>query len=104
MGSPACRSFPRTSKARRRRPPSKPSAAAVARADGLVIACPEYVRALPGGFKNAVDWLVSRDEIIVKPIALIHASHRGDDMLEQLRLVLGTVSETSPPISSSGLR
>jgi NAD(P)H-dependent FMN reductase len=78
-------------------PPAPPSveafAAAVARADGLVIACPEYVRALPGGFKNAVDWLVSRDEIIVKPIALIHASHRGDDMLEQLRLVLGTVSE-----------
>src|SRR6185295_6490353 len=64
-------------------PPAPPIvesfAAAVARADGIVIACPEYVRAIPGGMKNAIDWLVSRDEIIAKPIALIHASHRGDD-------------------------
>ncbi|MBS0385247.1 MAG: NAD(P)H-dependent oxidoreductase [Proteobacteria bacterium] len=78
-------------------PPAPPVveefAAAVARADGLIVACPEYVRAMPGGFKNAIDWLVSRDEIVAKPIALIHASHRGDDMLDQLRLVLSTVSE-----------
>lgn len=61
-------------------------------AAGLVVSSPEYVRALPGGLKNAIDWLVSRDEIIAKPIALVHASHRGDDMLESLRRVLGTVS------------
>ncbi len=46
-----------------------------------------------GGLKTAIDWLVSRDEIIGKPIALMHASHRGEDMLAQLRLVLSTVSE-----------
>ncbi len=62
-------------------------------ADGIIIASPEYIRAIPGGLKNAIDWLVSRDEIIAKPVALMHASHRGDDMLEQLRLVLSTVSE-----------
>ncbi len=61
--------------------------------DGLIISSPEYVRAIPGGLKNAIDWLVSRDEIIAKPIALMHASHRGDDMLTQLRLVLSTVSD-----------
>lgn len=65
--------------------------------DGIIIASPEYIRAVPGGLKNAVDWLVSRDEIINKPIALIHASHRGDDMLEQLRLVLSTVSTRFTP-------
>jgi chromate reductase len=65
--------------------------------DCLVIASPEYVRAIPGGLKNAIDWLVSRDEIIEKPIALMHASHRGDDMLEQLRLVLSTVSQKFAP-------
>jgi len=62
-------------------------------ADGIIVASPEYVRAIPGGLKNAIDWLVSRDEVIAKPIALMHASHRGDDMLAQLRLVLSTVSQ-----------
>lgn len=61
--------------------------------DGLVISSPEYVRAIPGGLKNAIDWLVSRQEVMSKPIALAHASHRGDDMLLSLRVVLATVSE-----------
>lgn len=61
-------------------------------ADGVIISSPEYVRAIPGGLKNAIDWLVSGDAIINKPVALIHASHRGDDMLAALRLVLATVT------------
>lgn len=77
-------------------PPAPPAveqlAKAIAEADGLIISCPEYVRALPGGFKNAIDWMVSRDEIAGKPIALMHASHRGHDMLQSLRLVFSTVS------------
>ena len=51
------------------------------------------MRGIPGGLKNAIDWLVSRDEIIGKPIALSHASVRGDDMLAALRTVLTTVSD-----------
>jgi len=62
-------------------------------ADGIIISSPEYVRAIPGGLKNSIDWLVSREEIASKPIALIHASYRGDDMLDSLRSVLGTVSD-----------
>ncbi|MFO1201104.1 MAG: NADPH-dependent FMN reductase [Tabrizicola sp.] len=65
----------------------------IAQADGLIISSPEYVHAIPGGLKNAIDWLVSRDELIGKPIALVHASHRGEDVLAQLRLVLATVSD-----------
>lgn len=72
-------------------------AAAVAAADGLVIACPEYVHALPGAFKNALDWLVARPELTAKPIAILHASHRGDDMLADLRRVLTTVSTRFAP-------
>lgn len=60
--------------------------------DGLIIACPEYVRSIPGGLKNAIDWLVSGEIIIHKPIALVHASLRGDDVLASLRTVLSTVS------------
>lgn len=64
----------------------------VAACDGLLISSPEYARGIPGGLKNAIDWLVSGDEVADKPIALVHASHRGDDMLAALRLVVSTVS------------
>ncbi len=65
---------------------------AIDESDGLIISSPEYVRTLPGGLKNAIDWLVSRETIVGKPIVLAHASHRGDDMLTTLRTVLSTVS------------
>lgn len=61
-------------------------------ADGVIVASPEYIHAIPGGLKNAIDWLVSGEAIINKPIVIAHASHRGEDMLASLRLVLGTVS------------
>lgn len=64
----------------------------VSQSDGLLVASPEYVRSIPGGLKNAIDWLVSGDQIVGKPIALVHASHRGDDMLAALRTVLSTIS------------
>ncbi|ARM88910.1 NADPH-dependent FMN reductase protein [Rhizobium sp. CIAT894] len=67
--------------------------ALIAQSDGVIIASPEYVRSIPGGLKNAIDWLVSGDEIVHKPIALLHASHRGDDMLAGLRIVLATITD-----------
>lgn len=78
-------------------PPVAAFAARVAAADGLILACPEYIRSLPGALKNALDWLVAGPELTHKPIALIHGSRRGDDMLEDLRRVLETVSSGFAP-------
>lgn len=67
-------------------------AAEIRKADGLIVSCPEYAHGIPGGFKNALDWLVSRDEVPFKPLMFAHASHRGDLVLAQLTDVLQTMS------------
>lgn len=46
------------------------------RADGVVIATPEYNFSIPGAFKNAIDW-VSRatdQPFAMKPVAIVSAS------------------------------
>ncbi len=63
----------------------------------MVVARSEYVHALPGAFRNALDWLEPRPEPIGKPIALLHASYRGEDALADLRRVLATVSDGFAP-------
>lgn len=45
--------------------------------DGLVISSPEYAHSIPGVLKNALDWLVSGEEFVGKPIALFNASPRA---------------------------
>ena len=66
--------------------------AKVAHADGLIIACPEYVHGIPGGFKNLIDWLVSGDELYDKPVMLVHTNGhgRGAHVRAQLSEVLTT--------------
>jgi chromate reductase, NAD(P)H dehydrogenase (quinone) len=61
-------------------------------ADGLVFACPEYAHGIPGGIKNALDWMVSRDEIPNKPALIVRASTRSDYALSALQEVLRTMS------------
>ena len=54
---------------------------------------PEYAGALPGAFKNLLDWLIGDDEpcsIYNKPVAWINASSRGAVVAhESLHAVLG---------------
>ncbi len=68
--------------------------AAVGLADGLLIACPEYARGIPGAFKNALDWLVACEQFPGKAVALWNASPRASHAQAALRLVLETMSAT----------
>jgi NAD(P)H-dependent FMN reductase len=58
---------------------------AVARADALLIACPEYAHGIPGAFKNLLDWLVGSTDFPGKPVLLLNcsarASHHAQDAL-----------------------
>ena len=68
--------------------------AALAEADALLLSTPEYAGALPGSFKNLLDWTVGGGETYGKPVAYINASSRPDPDAargahESLRAVLG---------------
>lgn len=65
---------------------------AVSRADGVLISCPEYAHGIPGGLKNALDWLVAGPAAVGKPVMLVHASHRSQISRDALREVLRTMS------------
>ncbi|HET6159872.1 MAG TPA: NADPH-dependent FMN reductase [Dongiaceae bacterium] len=67
-------------------------AASVAAADALLCAVPEYAHGIPGGLKNALDWLVSRAEFPDKPIVMVHANGRGEHVRPALAEVLRTMS------------
>jgi NAD(P)H-dependent FMN reductase len=65
---------------------------AVTRADGVIISCPEYAHGVPGGMKNALDWLVSRDAAVGKPAMLVHASPRSLYARAALAEIMRTMS------------
>jgi len=65
---------------------------AVTRADGVIISCPEYAHGVPGGLKNALDWLVSRDAAVEKPAMLVHASPRSLFARTALAEIMRTMS------------
>lgn len=44
--------------------------------DGVMFCTPEYAGALPGSFKNLLDWTVGGGETYRKPVAWINASSR----------------------------
>ena len=65
---------------------------AVANADALLIASPEYAHGVSGTIKNTLDWLVSFEPFIHKPVAVINASPRARHADEALRETLRTMS------------
>jgi chromate reductase len=68
------------------------------RADAVLFSVPEYAGALPGSFKNLLDWTVGDDQagsIYEKPVAWINASPRGAvNAHDSLRKVLGYTKAT----------
>lgn len=47
---------------------------AIGSADAVIISTPEYAHGIPGALKNALDWLVSCNEMILKPVAVMSVS------------------------------
>lgn len=77
----------------------EPAPAAVARFRALlnessvvIFSTPEYAHGLPGSLKNLLDWVVGSGELSEKPVALIHASARGEYAQASLREVLKTMN------------
>jgi NAD(P)H-dependent FMN reductase len=65
---------------------------AVTRSHGVIVSCPEYAHGVPGGMKNALDWLVSRDAAVGKPAMLVHASARSLYARAALAEIMRTMS------------
>ena len=63
-------------------------------ADALLFSIPEYAGALPGSFKNLLDWCVGGIEINEKPVGWVNVANegRGRNAHDQLRIVLGYVN------------
>lgn len=73
---------------------------AVGGADALIIASPEYAHGISGILKNGLDWLVSFEGFIGKPVALVNTSPRARHAHDALREVLQTMSARILPEAS----
>jgi chromate reductase len=73
---------------------------AVAEADALVIASPEYAHGVTGVMKNALDWLVSFEGVVGKRVALVNTSPRARHAQESLAEILVTMSLSVVPGAS----
>lgn len=67
---------------------------ALGEADGVLLSTPEYAGALPGSFKNLLDWTVGGGQMSGMPVAWINVSGAaapsgGADAHDSLRKVLG---------------
>ena len=83
---------------------------AVARADALLIASPEYAHGVTGTIKNALDWLVGFEPFACKFVAVLNTSpraHHADDALrETLRTMAALIVEPASicvPLLGAGL-
>ncbi len=67
---------------------------AIADADAILIASPEYAHGVSGSMKNLLDWLVSFEPFVHKPVAVMNASpraHHADDALRETLLTMSAI-------------
>jgi chromate reductase, NAD(P)H dehydrogenase (quinone) len=69
-------------------------------ADGLLISTPEYAHGIPGVLKNALDWLVSSEDFMGKPIAIFNASPRATHAQASLIEIVTTMAGRVIPEAS----
>ena len=70
---------------------------AIAAADAVMVSTPEYAGALPGSFKNLLEWTVGDGGLYRKPVAWLNAAGPASptgaaDAYASLRKVLGYVN------------
>jgi len=63
------------------------------RADGVLLAVPEYAFGIPGAFKNAFDWTVGTSALYRKPVTVLSVAppSRGTRVREALAHVLTAI-------------
>ncbi len=61
-------------------------------ADALLIASPEYAHGITGVMKNALDWMVSCEALVRKPVAILNASPRATIADASIREILTVMS------------
>ncbi|MBC3920445.1 NAD(P)H-dependent oxidoreductase [Undibacterium sp. CY18W] len=64
----------------------------IASADVVLIASPEYAHGITGVLKNALDWTVSSDVFVNKPVVVLNASPRAIHADAALREILTVMS------------
>jgi NAD(P)H-dependent FMN reductase len=88
--------------------PSEPVAVrhlqrAIADADALLIASPEYAHGVSSAIKNALDWMVSTGVFVDKPVVLWNASPRATHALVALHETLTVMSARMVPAAGLSL-